>query len=243
MSVEPILTVEGLDVTYGPALALRGVDLEVHGGSALAVLGANGAGKSTLARTISGLVPPASGRIRFDGRDVTGWGADRLRRAGMVHLPEGRSVFSGLTVIENLRMSVDLVDRASKQAALDRVFELFPVLAERRRQRAGSLSGGEQQMLSLARALAVPPKLVIADEPSLGLAPLVVDLVFQGLERAKADGATVVLIEQFVHRALGFADEGVILRRGTVVWRGPASSAATATLEHYIGEQAAELAG
>jgi branched-chain amino acid transport system ATP-binding protein len=237
-----LLSVERLDVTYGPAVALRGVDLEVPAGSALSVLGANGAGKSTLARAVSGLVPPAGGRIHFDGVDVTGWASHRLRRAGMVHLPEGRSIFAGLTVNDNLRMGIDLVGRSERGAALERTFELFPVLADRRNQRAGSLSGGEQQMLALARALVVPPKMVIADEPSLGLAPLVVDLVFGCLEQAKAEGVTVILIEQFVHRALAFADYCVILRRGSVAWEGAASSAAAATLEHYIGEQESELA-
>ena len=243
MSEGAMLAVESLDVTYGPAVALRGIDLEVPTGSALAVLGSNGAGKSTLARAVSGLVPAAAGRIHFDGHDVTGWSSHRLRRAGMVHLPEGRSIFPALTVNDNLRMGVDLVARSERSAALERVFDLFPVLAERRNQQAGSLSGGEQQMLALARALAVPPKLVIADEPSLGLAPLVVDLVFTCLEQAKAEGVTVILIEQFVHRALDFADHCVILRRGEVAWTGPASSAAAATLEHYIGEQESELAG
>jgi branched-chain amino acid transport system ATP-binding protein len=233
-----MLVVEELDVSYGASQALFGVSLEVAAGSMVAVLGANGAGKSTLARTVSGLVPPSAGHIRFDGADVTKRPPHKLSAEGMAHIPEGRGIFPGLTVSENLRMAVKQLKRAERPAAIEAAIERFPVLGERRRQGAGTLSGGEQQMLALARALAVTPKLIIADEMSLGLAPLVTDAVFEGLHQAKASGITVVLIEQFVHRALGLADRCVILTRGRVGWSGPASEAQQEVIDRYLGEVA-----
>jgi branched-chain amino acid transport system ATP-binding protein len=237
----PQLQVEGLDVSYGTASALRDVSFSVTPGELVTVLGANGAGKSTLARACSGLVPPAAGTIRLAGKDITGWSAHRIRRAGVVYLPEGRGILPGLSVVENLKMAVTLLPRAERRAAIDRAFTLFPVLKERRRQRAGSLSGGEQQMVSLARGLAVPPKVIIADELSLGLAPKVVDMVFDSLERAKELGVTMVLIEQFVHRALAISDSCIILRRGRLVWSGPASGAAEHAFAQYIGNENSDL--
>ncbi|HEY6427141.1 MAG TPA: ABC transporter ATP-binding protein, partial [Acidimicrobiales bacterium] len=208
---DPMLKVEGIDVSYGTSQALFGVSMEVEAGSLVAVLGANGAGKSTLARTVSGLVPTTSGRICFDGVDITKRAPHKLSAEGLAHIPEGRGIFPGLTVQENLRMAVKQLKRGERDAAIDRSIELFPVLGERRRQGAGTLSGGEQQMLALARALVVRPKLIIADEMSLGLAPLLAETVFEGLEEARRMGVTVVLIEQFVHRALALADRCVIL--------------------------------
>jgi branched-chain amino acid transport system ATP-binding protein len=234
----PVLVVEDLDVSYGSSQALFGVSLEVEAGSMVAVLGANGAGKSTLARTVSGLVPPSAGRVTFDGIDVTKRPAHRLSAEGLTHIPEGRGIFPGLTVIENLRMAVKQLKRGDRNAAIDRAIELFPVLGERRRQAAGTLSGGEQQMLALARALAVTPKLIIADEMSLGLAPLVTETVFAGLDQARRSGITVVLIEQFVHRALALADRCIILTRGRVGWSGPASEAHQEVIDRYLGEVA-----
>ncbi|MFA1538176.1 ABC transporter ATP-binding protein [Actinomadura monticuli] len=231
----PLLSVRDLQVHYGPALALSGVSLDVPEKSALAVLGANGAGKSTLARALSGLVPPTAGRVEFAGRDITAAAPDAVRRSGLVHLPEGRGVFPGLTVQENLRMALTPAG-AERGGAIDRAFTIFPVLGERRRQRAGTLSGGEQQMLSLARALMITPRLVIADELSLGLAPRLVDVVFEGLERARAAGVAIIMIEQFAHRALEFADRCVVLQRGSVAWSGPASGAGEEVLRHYLGE-------
>ena len=233
-----MLVVEDLDVSYGTSQALFGVSLEVAAGSLVAVLGANGAGKSTLARTVSGLVPPAAGRVRFDGVDVTKRAAHKLSAEGLTHIPEGRGIFPGLTVHENLRMAVGQLKRSERSAAIDRAIERFPVLGERRRQGAGTLSGGEQQMLALARALAVTPKLIIADEMSLGLAPLVTEDVFNGLDEARKSGITIVLIEQFVHRALGLADRCVILTRGRVGWSGPASGAHQEVIDRYLGEAA-----
>jgi branched-chain amino acid transport system ATP-binding protein len=233
-----MLVVEDLDVSYGASQALFGVSMEVESGSMVAVLGANGAGKSTLARTVSGLVPPTAGRIRFDGVDVTKRAPHKLSGEGLAHIPEGRGIFPGLTVSENLRMAVKQLKRAERDAAIDAAIGRFPALGDRRRQGAGTLSGGEQQMLALARALAVTPKLIIADEMSLGLAPLVTDAVFEGLEQAKSSGITVVLIEQFVHRALGLADHCVILTRGRVGWSGPASEAHQEVIDRYLGEVA-----
>jgi len=235
-AAEPVLEVRDLEVRYGPSQALFGVSLSVAAASVLCVLGANGAGKSTLARAVSGLVPPSVGRITFEGRDVTGKPSHRIRKLGLTYIPEGRGVFPGLSVIDNLRMAVGQEKRSERPAAIDRAIELFPVLGTRRHQRAGSLSGGEQQMLALARALAASPRLIIADEMSLGLAPLVTESVFQGLDAARKSGITIVLIEQFVHRALSLADACVILMRGQVGWSGPAADAGREVLDRYLGE-------
>jgi branched-chain amino acid transport system ATP-binding protein len=228
-----ILSVSHLEVRYGAALAISDMSLEVGEGSVLAVLGANGAGKTSLARACAGLVPAARGTIRFDGQEITHWSADRRRRAGLVYLPEGRGIFPGLTVAENLRIAVRLAP--SRATALERAFTLFPTLAERRGQQAGSLSGGEQQMLSLARAFAVEPRLVVVDEPSLGLAPMLVDMVFETLEKAKRSGLTLIVIEQFAHKALAIADRCVILRRREISWQGTGSEAQAQLSAHYFG--------
>jgi branched-chain amino acid transport system ATP-binding protein len=215
------------------------VSLNVPPGSVVAVLGANGAGKSTLARTVSGLVPSFAGKVTFDGQDITKWHPHKIRRAGLVHIPEGRGIFPGLSVQENIRMAVRRVGSTDqRRSAAAHAYELFPALSNRRTQRAGTLSGGEQQMLALARALAVPPRLIIADEMSLGLAPLIVDFVFENIERASQTGVTIVLIEQFIHRALSLASECVILRQGTVAWTGPADQARQEVLDRYLGESA-----
>ncbi|MGW2522647.1 ABC transporter ATP-binding protein [Streptomyces sp. NPDC001617] len=237
-TASPLLAVRDLTVHYGTAQALRDVTFEVSPNSALAVLGPNGAGKSTLARALSGLVQPGAGTFVLDGRDLTGQSPDAIRRAGLVHLPEGRGVFPTLTVMENLRMATAR-DRRGRSAALDRAFEIFPVLRERQRQAAGTLSGGEQQMLSLARALMVHPRLVIADELSLGLAPKMVDVVFESLRRARAAGVAVVMIEQFASRALDFADHCLLLRRGRIAWAGEADRAGPELLRRYLGEATA----
>ena len=233
----PLLSVENLSVRYGDATALTDVSFTLEAGKALAVLGANGAGKSSLARSISGLVTPHAGRISFAGKDISSQSPERIRKLGLVHLPEGRGVFRGLTVIDNLKMAAATQDtRKARRESVELALEIFPGLADRRSQTAGLLSGGEQQMLSLARALATSPKLIIADEMSLGLAPLVVDLVFDGLERARTAGVTVIMIEQYVHRALAFADDCLVLQRGAVAWSGPADDARSEVLRHYLGE-------
>ncbi len=233
---DPILEVENLDVSYGSSQALFGVSLKVQPGTVLAVLGANGAGKSTLARAVSGLVAPSGGRVRFQGRDVTGMPAHKIRKLGLTYIPEGRGIFPGLSVIDNLRMAVAQERRQDRPQAIDRAIEHFPVLGKRTGQRAGSLSGGEQQMLAMARALAVSPQLVIADEMSLGLAPMVAESVFESLEEARRSGITVVLSEQFVHRALAMADSCLILTRGHVGWSGLATEAGAEVIDRYLGE-------
>jgi len=234
---EPLLVVSNLDVAYGEAQALFGVSLEVGPGAVVAVLGPNGAGKSSLAGAIGGRVRPARGQVRLGGHDVTGWPAHRMSGQGLAYVPEERAIFPHLSVIENLRVRLRYaVPRGERAAALERALDTFPVLADRRRQQAGTLSGGEQQMLSLARVLAAPPRLLVADEMSLGLAPLLVDLVFDALTRAREEGVAVLLVEQYVERALEFADRAVILRRGRVVWHGAASDAASELVAGYLGE-------
>ena len=231
------LVVSDLTIRYGEATAVDGVSFAIDGGRALAVLGPNGAGKSSLARGLSGLVRPARGTVTLDGKDIAAWPPHRIRRAGLLQLPEGRGVFRSLSVNDNLKMAVRGVPgRRQRAEAMDLALTAFPNLATRRRQPAGRLSGGEQQMLSLARALATSPQLLVADELSLGLAPKLVDLVFDSLERARQAGVTVVLIEQYVHRALDFADDCLILQRGSVAWHGPSSAAGAELLSGYLGE-------
>jgi branched-chain amino acid transport system ATP-binding protein len=232
----PILSIEGLDVRYGTSRALFGVSVDVAPGSVLAVLGANGAGKSTLARSVAGLVPPSGGRVVFDGVDITGKPAHHIRRLGLTYIPEGRGIFPGLTVMDNLRMAVVQLKRSERAPAIVRAIDLFPVLGSRRTQLSCSLSGGEQQMLALARAVAVLPKLIIADEMSLGLAPQIVESVFQSLKETRRSGVTIVLSEQFVHRALTLSDTCVILTRGRVGWSGLASEAGAEVIDRYLGD-------
>jgi branched-chain amino acid transport system ATP-binding protein len=233
---ELLLKIREIDVLYGRSQALFGVSIDVAPGTVVAVLGVNGSGKSTMARAAAGLVSPASGRVTFEGRDITGLPAYRIRRLGLTYIPEGRGIFPGLSVIENLRMAVAQEHRRERDAAIDRAVDQFPVLGERRWQPAGSLSGGEQQMLALARALAVSPKLIIADEMSLGLAPRITESVFQSLEEARRSGVTIIVIEQFIHRALSMADSCVILTRGRVGWSGAASEAGPEVIDQYLGE-------
>jgi branched-chain amino acid transport system ATP-binding protein len=229
------LEIDGLGVSYDGARALTGVDLRVEPGQTTAVLGANGAGKSSLAAAIAGVVIPQRGRIRIDGTDVTRWTSHRRSRTGVAYVPEGRGIFPHLTVVDNLRaMLRTAVAQAERSAALDRALEMFPVLGERRRQAAGTLSGGEQQMLALARVLAAPPRLLVADEMSLGLAPRMVDVVFDALARAKTDGVTIVLVEQYVERALALADSAVLLRHGEMAWSGPADRAGEEVRSRYL---------
>jgi branched-chain amino acid transport system ATP-binding protein len=232
----PLLRAAGLQVRYGIAQALFDVSLDVPAGAIVAVVGPNGAGKSTVARALTGLVPLTGGSVTFDGQNIAGWAPHRIRRAGIVHLPEGRGVFPALTVAENMRMAAATLPRNERKAAVERGFEIFLPLTDRRRQAAGLLSGGEQQMLSLARALILSPRLVVADEMSLGLAPKMVDLVFESLQRARETGLSIILIEQLVHRALTLADTCVVLQRGTSVWDGRAADAKDEVLRHYIGE-------
>jgi len=234
-AVGDILEISELSVNYADATALHEVSFAVRPRSVTALLGANGAGKSSLARAVSGLVKAQSGQIRFDGADITSVPADRIRALGIAYLPEGRGIFRSLTVEENLKVALQGMPKAERPAAIERSVALFPVLGQRRRQTAGTLSGGEQQMLSLARVLTRQPRLLIADEISLGLAPLIVEEVFAGLERVIELGVSVILIEQFVHRALAIADDCHVLRRGRLVWSGEASQAGADLVEHYLG--------
>lgn len=231
----PLLEVANLRVAYGPAEALADVSLQVPSGSAVAVLGANGAGKSSLCRAVSGLVPIQGGRVTFAGTALSKLPAHQIRRLGLVYLPEERGIFTRLSVAENLRMAVQALPRSERAAAIERAVTFFPILGIRPRQTAGSLSGGEQQMLSLARALVTSPQLLIADELSLGLAPRVIDTVFEGLERARASGVSLLVIEQFAARALAFCDRAYILRRGEVCWEGAAQAAGEAIAQQYLG--------
>jgi branched-chain amino acid transport system ATP-binding protein len=230
-----LVEIKEVSASYGAARALHSVSLEATEGSVLAVLGANGAGKSTLARVTSGLVPASNGTVHFAGEDVTRLPAYTRRRRGIAYLPEGRAVFPSLTVIDNLRMAVRTIPPDERDEAVSRAMETFPILRSRAKQAAGYLSGGEQQMLSLARVLAVSPKLVIADEMSLGLAPKVVDEVYDGISQAVSSGVTVLLIEQFLHHALALANDCCILRRGRLVWTGTTNDATAGALEHYLG--------
>jgi len=221
----PLLEVSGLEVAYGAIRALRGVHFVVHAGEIVTLIGSNGAGKSTLLRAVSGMLRPAAGRIRFDGEDVAGRRADRLVALGISHVPEGRRIFANLTVHENLQMGCYL--RPSHEAAgLERVLALFPRLRERLRQPAGTLSGGEQQMLAIGRALMAQPRLLLLDEPSLGLAPLLVKQIFEIIGEINAQGTTVVLVEQNASQALRVARRAYVLETGVVTLAGDATALA-----------------
>jgi branched-chain amino acid transport system ATP-binding protein len=239
-TIAPLLDVTDVEVAYGEARALFGVSFSVPAGSVTAVLGANGAGKSSLASAIAGVVHPRAGRIVFDGHDITGKSSHTIAKLGLAYVPESRNLFPHLSVKDNLWAQLRFsLPRSERKDAFDRAMEMFPVLADRRSQAAGTLSGGEQQMLALARVLAASPKLLIADEMSLGLAPRIVDLVFESLRRARDEGVTVLLIEQFVERALGFADQAVVLRHGLVGWQGAAGDAGGELLAEYLGGETA----
>jgi branched-chain amino acid transport system ATP-binding protein len=221
--VAPMLDVRSVDAGYGPFRAVFDVSFSVERGTVLALLGANGAGKTTIARVVSGLVPVTSGTIALDGRDITKLKAWRIASLGVMQAPEGRSVFGSLTVEENLTLDFRRsLGRRGVAGGLDRAYELFPRLRDRRRQLAGSLSGGEQRMLSLARVLVREPKLLVVDELSLGLAPLLVEEVYATLERVRDAGTTLLIIEQYVDHALGIADNVVLLRHGEVIYSGSA---------------------
>jgi branched-chain amino acid transport system ATP-binding protein len=236
----PLLEVTDVQVAYGEARALFGVSFVVPSGSVTAILGANGAGKSSLASAIAGVVRPRAGRIVFDGHDITGEGSHAIAKMGLAYVPESRNLFPHLSVKDNLWAQLRFsLPRNQRKDAYEKAMEMFPVLSTRRTQAAGTLSGGEQQMLALARVLAASPKLLVADEMSLGLAPMIVDLVFESLERARDEGVTVLLIEQFVERALGFADNAVVLRHGLVGWQGQASDAGDELLAEYLGGETA----
>ncbi|MET0484904.1 MAG: ABC transporter ATP-binding protein [Candidatus Rokuibacteriota bacterium] len=219
-----MLELSGLRAAYGPIEALRGIDLQVQAGELVCLLGANGAGKSTTLRTISGLLRPTAGRIVFDGRSIAGLEPGAILQAGIAHCPEGRRVFPYMSVEENLLMGAYVRrDGAGITADLERVCGHFPVLAERRRQAAGTLSGGEQQMLAIGRALMARPKLILFDEPSLGLAPTLVETTFAIIADIRRQGTTVLMVEQNAYLALRMADRAYVLETGRIVLAGAAA--------------------
>ncbi len=218
-----LLRVEGLQVAYGRSLVLDGLSFDVDAGEIVALLGTNGAGKSTLLKAISGVLPIRGGAITFDGVDITGARSNRIVRAGLVQMPGGRATFPGLTVAENLRIGGITVPRAARDARVRDVLEQFPVLDERREQLAGTMSGGQQQMLALARALMSRPKLLMIDELSLGLAPAVVHELLATISQIRVEGTSLVVVEQQVDLALDIADRAYFLERGQVRFEGPAA--------------------
>ena len=220
---DPVLVVEDLVVRYGRVEAVRGVSFQAGQGSLVTLVGANGAGKSSVINAVSGMLRPSGGRITFEGRDVTRTPAHQLVGRGLVQVPEGRQVLATLTIEENLQLGT-WHRRGKAQRFIDSVYDRFPVLAERRALPAGTLSGGEQQMLAIARALVAAPTVMLMDEPSMGLAPKIVDEVFRVIGEIRASGTTVVLVEQNARRALRAADHGYVLQSGEVVHSGPAAA-------------------
>ena len=224
MSEGALLRLEDLHAAYGPVAALRGLDLAVAPGELVCLIGANGAGKTSTLRAISGLLPPTRGRIVFDGLEIQRAAPARILEAGIAHCPEGRRVFPYLTVEENLRMGAYVRrDRRGIAEDVERVCAHFPILAERRRQMAGTLSGGEQQMLAIGRALMARPRLILFDEPSLGLAPTVVETTFEIIADIRRRGTTVLMVEQNAYLALRMADRGYVMETGRIVLAGPAA--------------------
>ena len=237
-----LLEVRNLESFYGPIMAIRGVSLDVREGATVAVLGANGAGKTTLLRTISGIMDPEKGEIRLGGEPIERGDPDRIVRKGLVHVPEGREVFPLLTVAENLAMGAYTRRDADVAGDMDSVFSYFPILERRFRQPAGTLSGGEQQMLAIARGLMARPRIMLLDEPSLGLSPLMVRDIFAILRRLKEErGVTMLLVEQNARLALEIADFGYVMETGQVVMEGSAERLRQSRdiQEFYLGAQEA----
>jgi branched-chain amino acid transport system ATP-binding protein len=234
-----LLGVQALQVKYGAILALRGIALKVGEGEVVALIGANGAGKTSTLRAVSGMLKPAAGSIALAGKDITGVKADALVARGMAHAPEGRGIFPNLTVEENLELGAYLRrDAAGIEADKKKAFGYFPVLEQRRTQAAGTLSGGEQQMLAISRALMSRPKLLLLDEPSLGLAPQVTQTIFRILRTVNQEGVSILLVEQNAHLALGLAHWGYVLETGEVVMEGTGKEllASEDIRKAYLGE-------
>ncbi len=233
-----VLRLENVDAFYGPIHALRDVSLTVRRGQLVTLLGANGAGKSTTLRVISGLVPCANGRIEYLGRDITRVAAHRAPHLGLIQVPEGRRIFKGMTVRENLELgSFTLADEAERRRRIARVFDVFPLLAERQRRDAAYLSGGEQQMLAIGRALMAAPKLLLLDEPSMGLAPRLVAEIMRIITRLNEAGTTILLVEQNAKAALKHADYGYVLETGRIIVEGEAEALRTdeGVVKAYLG--------
>jgi len=234
-----MLTLENVSVNYGAINALSGISLSVEKGEVVTLIGANGAGKSTTLRTITGLLEPAEGRVIFEGEDISGKPTHKLVARGISMSPEGRGVFANLSVRENLQMGAYLQKNRSQIASdMQRVFEMFPRLKERESQSAGTLSGGEQQMLAMGRALMSRPRLLLLDEPSLGLAPLVVHTIFEAIEEIRSKGTTILLVEQNAHAALKHSDRAYVLETGQIVMEGSSAELAAdpRIKEAYLGE-------
>jgi branched-chain amino acid transport system ATP-binding protein len=217
-----LLRVENLEVFYGDMQALRGITLEVTGGEVVAIIGSNGSGKSTALKAISGILRPKKGAISWEGQSLLNLSTSEIVRMGVIQIPEGRQLFPSMTVLENLELGA-LNSRAHPQKArnLEKIFELFPRLLERKGQTAGTLSGGEQQMLAIGRGLMSLPRILMLDEPSLGLAPLFVSLIFQTIRRINAEGTTILVVEQNVHYSLKFSQRAYVLENGEIVLSGP----------------------
>lgn len=223
-----MLKIENLHAAYGKVEVLHGISLEVPAGKLVTLIGSNGAGKTTTMRSISGMLKPKSGIISLDGKNITGLDSHKIARAGLAHSPEGRRVFSTMSVMDNMLLGAfprftGGRPKGDVEADLQRAMELFPRLRERRNQLAGTLSGGEQQMLAMARAIMLNPEVILLDEPSMGLAPILVDEVFRILQRLKDEGRTMLLVEQFAAAALAVADYGYVLENGRISVHGPAA--------------------
>ncbi|AOB31815.1 ABC transporter ATP-binding protein [Bordetella sp. H567] len=239
MSETPLLELRDLQVAYGGIRAVRGVNLAVNRGELVCLIGANGAGKSSTVRAICGLIPPAGGQILYQGASIHGRRSHELVREGLVMVPEGRGIFGHLTIEENLAMGAYVRrDAAGIRADMESVFEQFPRLAERRKQAAGTLSGGEQQMVALGRAMIARPTLLLLDEPSMGLAPLMVEKVFEVISGIAADGVTILLIEQNARLALEYSKRGYVMESGELILSGPARTLLTdpKVRAAYLGE-------
>ena len=220
---EPLLSVRQLNVSYGGIQAVKNLSLDLYPGELVSLIGANGAGKTTTLKAICGLLQPASGEVRYQGRAIKGQGAWELVSQGLVMVPEGRGIFTRMTIEENLRMGAYLRRDAEVESDIEAIYTRFPRLKERHRQLAGTLSGGEQQMLAMGRALLAKPKLLLLDEPSMGLAPIMVEQIFQVVQDVSRQGVTVLLVEQNAHRALELADRAYVLDSGEMVLSGPAA--------------------
>ena len=219
-----MLQIENITVYYGNIQAIKGVTLDIQEGEIVTLIGANGAGKSTLLKTVSGLLKPKEGEIIYEGKPIGGKAAQAIVKQGISHVPEGRRIFANMTVEENLQLGAYLRrDRAGIKKDMEQVYELFPRLLERVKQQAGTLSGGEQQMLAMGRALMAKPKLLLLDEPSMGLAPLLVKTIFRIIEEIKATGTTILLVEQNAHLALSIADRAYVMETGRIVLSGKAN--------------------
>ena len=234
-----MLTLDNVSVNYGAIEALTGISMHVETGEVVTLIGANGAGKTTTLRTITGLLEPREGKISFEGEDISGRATHRLVARGISMSPEGRGVFANLSVRENLQMGAYLKkDKRAIATEMERVFQMFPRLKERESQKAGTLSGGEQQMLAIGRALMSQPRLLLLDEPSLGLAPLVVHTIFEAIDEIKSKGTTILLVEQNAHAALKHSDRAYVLETGRIVMEGPSAELAAdpRIKEAYLGE-------